>query len=169
MRDRGIVTAVRRAHDVGFGIVRLLTLVFAASSAAGVLAMMAITCVDVVGLQFRRPLTGALDLVQISMVFAVAGALPYTTAVKGHVALEYFFQKLSRRWRIIVDGIARVLGMALFAAMGYGCLLLRGATVAQTLGIPIGWLMWVIAFSCGLVVLVILYNLLHPGREMIKP
>ncbi len=169
MRTRGILTVARRAHQVGFGLVRLLTLAFAATSALGVLAMMVITCVDVVGLQFRRPLPGALDLVKISMVFAVAGALPYTTAVKGHVALEYFFHKLSRRWRIVVDGLTRLLGMALFAALGYGCLLRKSARVTQTSGIPIGWLMWVIAFSCLLVALVILYNLLHPGREMIKP
>jgi hypothetical protein len=39
----------------------------------------------------------------------------------------------------------------------------------MTLQIPTFWVSYVIAASAGVVVLVILYNLLHPGREMIKP
>ena len=48
-------------------------------------------------------ITGALDLGKGCGALVIAGALPYTTAVKGHVAIEYFFHKLGRRGRIVVD------------------------------------------------------------------
>ncbi|MFW6146428.1 MAG: TRAP transporter small permease [Planctomycetota bacterium] len=157
------------------GVVRRLALVFAAVAAVGVVAMMAVTCTEVASRRLaNHSLVGAVDLVSIAMVFTIAGALPYTTAVKGHVAVEYFFRKLPPLGRIIVDTLTRVVGIALFAVLWYRCMaygveLRRAGEVMPTLDIPVFWLMWVIGASCGLVALVILYNLFHPGREMIKP
>ena len=99
---------------------------------------------------------------------------PYTTAVKGHVAIEYFFHKLPRRGRIAVDTVTRLIGMALFGTLAwysalYGSSLRAAGEVSATLRVPIFWVPWVIAGSCALTVLVILLNMLHPGRELIKP
>ncbi|MBN2307412.1 MAG: TRAP transporter small permease, partial [Candidatus Hydrogenedentes bacterium] len=99
---------------------------------------------------------------------------PYTTAVKGHVAIEYFFLKLSRRGRIIVDTVCRSIGIVLFSfltwkSVHYGSALKASGQVTPTLQVPVFWVPYVIALSCGVVVLVILHNLLHPGKEMIKP
>ena len=173
-RARSVIAVVGRAHDVCYRIVRRLILLSVAAAGAGVVAMMAITCLDVILRVFRRPMVGSVDLVCIAMVFAISGSLPYTTAVKGHVAIEYFFHKLSRRWRTVVDSLARTMSMVLFGllcwrSVTYGLALKQVAQVTPTLQIPVFWLPWIVAASCGLVVLVILYNLLHPGREMIKP
>lgn len=155
-------------------VVRVLVVAAAAVSGAGIVFMMCVTCLDVILRAFGRPLVGAFDLVRIAGALTMACALPYTTAVKGHVAIEYFFHKLSRRARVVVDSLTRGVGMGLFGVLAwysvtYGLALRRAGEVSSTLRLPVFWVPWVMAFACGLVALVILYNLLHPGREMIKP
>ncbi len=155
---------------------RAVVYLLVAISGAGVLAIMLVTCTDVI-LRLKwinRPFVGAYDIVKIAGALSLATALPYTTAVKGHVAIEYFFRKLSRRGRIVLDSLVRPLGMALFAffawrSLIYGLELHRNHQVSQTLQLPVFWVPFVIGFCCAVVVLVILHHLLHPGREMIKP
>ncbi len=163
-----------RTIAYGWSALRLVVLAFAAISGAAVLAIMAVTCVDVALRAAGRPFTGAYDLVQIAGAIAIAGALPYTTAVKGHVAVEFFFQKLNRAGRILLDTVCRLAVMALFSVFSWQCVLhgntlKRTGQISLTLGIPLFWLSYVIAAACLITTLVVLYNLLHPGREMIKP
>jgi TRAP-type C4-dicarboxylate transport system permease small subunit len=142
----------------------------------GVLTMVAVTCIDVI-LRLpwiNRSLLGAYDIVKITGALTLAATLPYTTAVKGHVAIEYFFHKFNRRGRIVIDTIIRLMGMTLFAFLSwrsviYGLDLYRIGQVSQTLQLPVFWIPYVIGFCCGIVVLVIGHNLVHPGQEMIKP
>jgi TRAP-type C4-dicarboxylate transport system permease small subunit len=155
-------------------ILRLVVIALGVVAGLGVLVMMSVICLDVLGRAFGRPLVGAFDIVRIAGAITIACGLPYTTAVKGHVTIEYFFLKLSRRGRVVVDTIARSFGIILFAFLAwqsfkYGLSLLRNGQVSATLQIPLFWVPQVIAVACGVVALVILHNLLHPGKEMIKP
>ena len=136
--------------------------------------MIGTICTDVVLRYFNHPVKGAYDIVKIAGAITLASALPYTTAVKGHVAIEYFFHKLNRTGRVMLDSVIRLLGMGLFAFLSwrsfvYGLQLRQNGQVAQTLELPIFWVPWIIGFCCLVVLLVIGYNLIHPGREMIKP
>lgn len=149
-------------------------LALAAVTGLSVMAMMFITCIDITMRIIGRPLIGAYDLVRVAGALAMSSALAYTTAVKGHVAIEYFFQKLNRTGRIIVDTISRVLSMAFFVLLAkeswrIGQNLKMRGEVTATLQLPIFWVSWIIALCCGLVVLVILYNLFHPGKELLRP
>ncbi len=144
-------------------------------SGAGILIMMTAICLDVLlRTLLNSPLIGAFDIVRIAGTIAISCALPYTTAVKGHVAIEYFFLKLNRTGKIVVDTLARLAGMTLFGCLAwksieYGTDLKASGEVTLTLQVPIYWLPWIISASCMVVVLVIFHNMLHPGREMIKP
>ena len=157
-------------------LLRAVVYTLVAISGISVLTIMLVTCADVI-LRLKwinHPFVGAYDIVKIAGALSLATALPYTTAVKGHVAIEYFFHKLSRRGRVVLDSLIRPLGMALFAffawrSVTYGFELHRTHQVSQTLQLPVFWLPFVIGFCCAIVVLVILHNLLHPVREMIKP
>lgn len=159
------------------GPVKLLKVVvyaLACMSGAGVFVMMGTICTDVVLRRFGHPVVGAYDIVRIAGAISLAAALPYTTAVKGHVAIEYFFHKLNRTSRMVVDSVMRLVSMALFGFLGwrsilYGLELHRTNQVAQTLKLPIFWLPMVIGFCCFVVVLVVAYHLVYPHREMIKP
>ena len=144
------------------------------AASAGLMVMVVVTALDVVLRVFRVPLTGAYDIVKIAGAITIAAALPYTTAIKGHVAIEYFFHKLNRPGRIVVDALMRLLGMALFSLLAWGSVrygnnLRASGEVSLTLQWPVFWVPYVMAVCCGLVVLIKLYHLTHPGRSMIKP
>ena len=169
-----MAAAARGLYRVYMKAVTWSVYALAVVAGLGVLTMMVTTCLDVVLRLFRMPLTGAFDIVKLAGVVAIACALPYTTAVKGHVAIEFFFLKLSRPGRVVLDTVVRLLGMALFGLLSwqsvqYGASLRRSGQVTLTLQLPVFWAPYVIAFSCAVVVLVILHNMLHPGKEMIKP
>ena len=150
------------------GLVRAM----AAVAGVGIAVMIMATCLDVVLRRFGHPLVGVVDVVQIAACLSGACALPYTTAVKGHVAVEYFFQKFPRSVRIWVDAFSRGVAMLMFLYLSYrswiyGKYLLRKGIGTLTLRIPLFWVLWVMSFTFIVVVLVKIYNLAHPGKEMI--
>lgn len=150
--------------------VRLLAYV----ACAGLMVMVGIVTVDVVLRVCRIPFTGAYDVVRIAAALTMAAALPYTTAIKGHVAIEYFFHKLGPRGRVVVDALMRGLGMTLFSLLAWGCVgygnsLRTRGEVSMTLQWPVFWVPYVLAASCVLVVLIKLHHLTHPGEPMIRP
>lgn len=164
----------RRGLELYEQALRCVVLGLAGFAGACLMVMVLITTADVILRQFNRPLTGAYDVVKIAAALTVAAALPYTTAIKGHVAIEFFFHKLGRRGRIVVDTLMRLGGMGLFALLGWGCIdygnsLRQTGQVSTTVQLPIFWVPYVLAISCGLVVLIKLYHLTHPGRPMLKP
>ncbi len=148
--------------------------VLALLAGLAVLVMMLVTTADVILRRFNHPITGAVDIISILGAVAIACALPYTTAVKGHVAIEYFFHKLPNIGRIAVDTVLRLTAIGLFLLLAWACVA-KGVRfwqthlVSQTLELPLFWLPWLMAVSCLTVALVILYNLTHPGRTMLKP
>ncbi len=165
---------IRFRQNPAIVVLRNTVIALAWVSAAAVVFMMLITALDVVLRTLYRPVTGTFDMVRIAGAVAVACAIPYTTAIKGHVAIEYFFHKLGRGGRIGVDAIVRGLGMALFALVAwqsvrYGLSLRASGEVTPTLQWPVFWVPFLIALCSATTVGVILYNLLHPGTTMIKP
>ena len=135
---------------------------------------MLVTCVDVVLRRLGHPVPGSYDMVKMAAGVTIACALPYTTAIKGHVAVEYFHHRLSRRGRIVADTLIRLPIMALFSLFTwelilYGAKLKSSGEVSMTLQLPVFWVPYVMALACAQVVLVTLYHLLNPGKALIKP
>ncbi len=146
----------------------------AAVSGISICLTILVVCADVVLRLVNLSFIGAYDIVRILGAITLAAALPYTTAVKGHVAIEFLFQILGRKSRIVVDSIMRLLSITLFAFLSwrsieYGFRLLDAGRVSQTLQIPVFWVPMFIGLNCFFVVLVILHHLVYPQREMIKP
>lgn len=139
-----------------------------------VVAMIVVTCIDVVGRRFGHPLKGTYDIVEILGAITIAGGLPYTTACKGHVAIEFFFQRLSRLGKVVVDTAWRTITISLFLFLTwrfirYGLEIKASGQGTSTMGWPIFWLPWWFSLCCGVMVLVILYHLTHPGKALMKP
>lgn len=153
---------------------RRLVMLLAGVAGLGLLTMMLVTFVDVVLRKLGHPLPGAYDMVKMAAAVAIACALPYTTAVKGHVGIELFFHRLGPRGRIVTDTIIRLLILVLFGLLTwqlaqYGAGLMKSGEVSQTLQWPVFWIPFMMAFSCAVVVLITLYHLLHPGQALLKP
>ncbi len=172
--NTGVVEKLKAVQQAYHAVLRLVVMAMAGLSGLAVLAMIGITTVDIVMRACGGALLGSYDMVRIAGALAIAFSLPYTTAVKGHVAVEFFFQKMNRTGRVIVDSLCRVLVIGLFVVLAwqcvkYGHILRRTGQVSLTLQLPMFWVAYVIGGALAITVLVKIHNLLHPGREMIKP
>jgi TRAP-type C4-dicarboxylate transport system permease small subunit len=166
--DRGLRAAYKRALRRLVGGLCLL-------SATGIVLMMGITSFDVVArVVSNSPLRGANDLVSVCAAITLAASLPYTTSLKGHVAIEFLFLKLSRRGRRIGNVLVHSVIAVLFTLFAWQCVSYGNAMLVKnqsmvTLRWPLFWVPYIMALCCASTVLVVLEHLLYPGEELIKP
>ncbi len=163
---------------VGRWLTRLLrgvVLALAAVSGLSLMLMVALTCAEVfLRAAFNAPIKGTVDMIGLLCALAMICALPYTTAIKGHVAVEYFFLKLGRRGRIAADTLLRLILAAFFILLGwylarYGYTLYTTGQVSLTVQLPLFWLPYVMAFCCWVIVAIKIYHIFHPGQSLLKP
>jgi len=82
---------------------------------AGLLLMMSITIIDVVGQKlFLLPILGAIDIVMLFQIVAIAFAVSMTLIIGRHVRVEFFVAKLPRRGQAVINSIVFLLGLGLF-------------------------------------------------------
>ena len=155
-------------------VAAFLCIALAGVAGAALLALLALTLADIVGRQLGCPIRGAVDVVQLLACLCASAALPYVTAVKGHIAVEFFFQRFPRPARVFWDTVNRLLVIMLFMYLSWSCFqhgarLFATHAVGLSLNVPIFWVLHVMGISFCLAILVVIYNLTHPGREMIRP
>jgi TRAP-type C4-dicarboxylate transport system permease small subunit len=164
---------LHRHLELFFSIVRKLIIAFALLAGAAVLVMMGVTVADVALRIFKVGIVGAYDIVRICGVVAISCALPYITAVKGHIAIEVLYRSFSRSGRFVLDLGFRLIALALFGFLvyqniRYGVSLHAAGELMPTLRMPVFWIPLLIALNSLLVFIVIVHHLLHPGEEMIE-
>ena len=160
--------------SVRTGFLRGLIHAMAVVGGLAVLGIIAVTMADVVGRSFGWPVKGAYDLVRVLGAVAMGCALPLTKAVKGHIAIEYFFQKMGPRGRATMDAAMRLVLLALFGLLAWrfvlqGMAIRESGEVTATLHMPMFWVPWLVALACLATAGVTLWHLLHPGRSMMRP
>jgi TRAP-type C4-dicarboxylate transport system permease small subunit len=88
-------------------------------AALSILAMMLLTCADVLLRLFKHPILGAYELVGLFGALTIALAIPATTLNKGHVAVEFIVEKLPSSAQKICTIIANLLSISLFALISW--------------------------------------------------
>ncbi len=155
-------------------LLRRLVALLAVVAGLAIAAMIILTCVDVVGRRLGYPLTGVYDLVELLGAISITGALPYTTACRGHVAIEFLPHKLSPRGRTILSTLVGLVFIGVFAFLTwrfvqYGLELKANNQGTVTLRWPVFWLAHWMAVCAAVTILVILYQVTRPGKELLKP
>jgi TRAP-type C4-dicarboxylate transport system permease small subunit len=85
---------------------------------AGLLLMMVITCIDVVGAKvFLWRLLGAIDIVMLSQIVAIAFAASMALILGRHIRVEFFFNLLPRRAQAVINSCVLLLGLGLFSVI----------------------------------------------------
>lgn len=133
----------------------LFTRFFNWLAAAAVVAMMILTCADVILRFFRRPIPGTYELVGFLGALSVSFALAYTSLERGHIAVDLLIKKFPNRVRNFIDGINCLVSAALFAMITWQSVLeavsLReSGEVSMTLQMPLYPIAFGIALGCGL-------------------
>jgi TRAP-type C4-dicarboxylate transport system permease small subunit len=131
---------------------------------AGLLLMMFITCIDVIGAKmFKTPVPGALDIVMISQLLAVAFAVAASLLLGRHVEVEFFVPLLPKTLQSIIDAFVYLCCLLLFAVISwrlfvYGYSMQTGNEVSPTIRIPLYGFAYGAGVSCIPVCLVYLHR-----------
>jgi len=84
-----------------------------------VVAMMLLTCADVILRLFRHPVPGTYEIVGFLGTVVISFSLAYTSLEKGHIAVELLIEKLPRRIQTGVESVTSFIGGALFALIAW--------------------------------------------------
>lgn len=122
-------------------------------SSLGLLFTVAVILIDVIGRAFGKPLFGSQDLVTMSMVILVFGAMAQCERTGGHLSVDLLGHRFSGLFNRIIDVVSALLGAAIFAAVAYATyesaklsIMLNLST--NLLGLPKVWFQGaVVAFS----------------------
>ena len=143
-------------------------------AAIGLFIMMMVTVVDVIGRYvFSRPILGAYELV--GFLLAVAGplAMGYSQIKKGHIRVDFLYQRFSKRGQAILTSLAYLIGLVVFSVITWRLidlvqyyLSLKKGSATDTLGIPIFPFVIVVAIGCAMLAIVLIYDLVHALIEV---
>lgn len=98
------------------------------TGAVFLMGMVVLTCVDVIGRFFGRPIFGSIELVIFMATLSVATALPYTHQVKAHIGVEILVRLFSEKVQTVMDLFTGFLSLGLFALVTW-----RMAVYAHTI------------------------------------
>ena len=106
------------------GTIRFVTRWLNWIAAAGLVAAMIVVCINVIGRGFfQSPLKGTVDISSLLGALIIAGAIPYTQVLKGHIRIGLFVDRLPHRVRYITECIMHLIGFALFAVISWQTIL----------------------------------------------
>ncbi len=136
--------------------------------------MTVLTCADVVGRFFRRPIFGSVEIVGFMATLAVAMALPYTHQMKGHIGVEILVRRLAPRTQRIVDICTGLLSLALFGIVTwrmatYAHTIQESGEVSMNLELPEYMVIYIVAFCFAVFTLIILREIAHNIRTLREP
>ena len=127
-----------------------------------------VTCVDVVGRYFiNKPLIGSLENLELSMTVLGGFAMLYTTTQRGHIRVDLFYVRFSRRIQIILDSFGSLLGFGTWGVITYqvyliGMRMLKSGRSTNVLLIPLSPFLFIFALGLALYSLALLMETLHP-------
>ena len=140
-------------------------------SALCVMAMMLLTCADVLLRLFKHPILGTYELVGLFGALTIALAIPATTLNKGHVAVDFVVDKLPPSARKICTIITTLLSICLFALIAwqsfiYADILRSTGEVTLSLQMPFYPVVYAISAAALLVCIVLFRELATPKQKV---
>jgi TRAP-type C4-dicarboxylate transport system permease small subunit len=150
-------------------LTKLLRLIGAIS----LVAMMFVTCADVLLRAFGHPIIWAVDMTGFFAVIVLACALPYTQIERGHVGVDLLALKMSPRGQAILDSITSAVSIGLFAIVAremwlYARELSVKGEVSMTVQIPKAPFIYLISICFLFLGLVLLSDLLSNIRKAVR-
>lgn len=129
-------------------------------AAVAVVAMMALTCLDVLLRLVRHPIPGAYEVVGMLGALFVSFSLARTSVDQGHIAVDFLVQRLPRRVQCAVEAINAGICALLFTVISRQCVLyardLRSSgEVSMTLQVPLHPFVLGLAVGCAMLSVVL--------------
>jgi TRAP-type C4-dicarboxylate transport system permease small subunit len=138
---------------------------------AALTAALALTLIDIISTKvFSAPLSGGIEIVGLLCVIIVAFAIAYTQILHGHIEVEMFVKRLSKRWQFAISTIVSFFSTILFGVLtwrsyDYGRVLQASGEVSMTQHIPLYPFVYAISFCSVFVWLVVIAQWLTSLRR----
>ena len=129
-------------------------------------AIVLLTCTNIFMRLVWGPVTGTVELMGYAGAIVTAFALGYTQIKKGHVSVDIFIQRFSKKPQKTLTGINNFICMVFFAFVSwqiakYATKLLKTGEVTETLNIIYYPFTYGVALGCALLSLVCLTGFLN--------
>jgi TRAP-type C4-dicarboxylate transport system permease small subunit len=117
------------------------------------------TVANVVMRGFQRPIVGDLEVISLLGAVVIGGALPHTTILKGHVAVDFLLEKLPRGVGHWLESVTGALNIALYGLIGWNLVimsfdLIKSGEVTAVFRLPFYPISFGLALCCFLQCLV---------------
>jgi TRAP-type transport system small permease protein len=138
------------------------------------LVMMVLTTADVVlRYLFNSPITGVFELTEFMMLILVGFGLAYTQLKKDNIYVEILANRFSARVQAALDVFSYLLGFIIFALIAWQCILngnkqILRHIVSGTLGLPMQYFFYLLSFSCMLLCLVYVIDIVNSAMRAVK-
>jgi len=131
--------------------------------------MMCLTVADVLMRAGGRPILGTYELVSLSLAIVIGFTIPKVSLDRGHVYMEILLEKLSKRDKAIMNTFTRMLGLILFAIIGYNLLLIgnefrASGEVSSTLKLPFFPISYFVGICCFIECFVFMFDIARIWR-----
>ncbi|MBP7497546.1 MAG: TRAP transporter small permease subunit [Bacteroidales bacterium] len=135
-------------------------------AAAAIILMMFVTTADVIFRLFRKPITGAYELVCFFSAIAISFAIAYTTVQKGHISVNIITRLLKDVYQKIISIITNIISIVFlfftsYQLYVYGQRLSKTGEVSLTLHLPFYYFIYSISFAMFSVCLIEVFIIIN--------
>ena len=93
--------------------------------------LMFLTAMDVIGRFFGRPISGSYQISELTQLWIICLAWPFTLSVSSHVSVNFFIAKRSPITKKAAQILTRVISMGIFAAIAWQGSIMVGRSFEQ--------------------------------------
>ena len=131
--------------------------------------MMFLTVADVLMRAGGHPILGTYELVSLTLAIVIGFTIPKVSLDRGHVYMEILLEKLSKRDKAIMNTFTRILGLVLFAIIGYNLLVIgnefhTSGEVSSTLKLPFFPISYFVGICCFIECFVFMFDIARIWR-----
>jgi len=132
--------------------------------------MMLLTVMDVVGRLFGKPVHQSYELSGILGALVIAFALPKTALDRGNVTIDVLMAKMTGTPKKVIFVLTRIFNIVLLAALSWflfkkAYALSKTGTVYDVLQIGTFYTIYVLAFTCFILMLIFLADIFRGNQE----
>lgn len=138
------------------------------------LVMLGVTCIDVIGTKcFGSPFLGAIDVITLSQVIAIAFTIAIAQISGRHISVELFVSGLSERSQAVIESFIYFFQALFFAVIVWriyvlGRSLRMAGEVTPTLFIPLYPFLYAMALGFVPITVLCLLNSANAAMKVVK-
>ncbi|MDD5207432.1 MAG: TRAP transporter small permease [Desulfobacterales bacterium] len=155
-------------------LTRAVSVWFERAGIVAMLLMLTATCVDVIGTKcFGSPFLGAIDIVTLSQVVAIAFAVAIAQIAGRHISMEFLLASLPERSQAVIDTLIYLLQSLFFAVIVWrvftlGLSLRAAGEVSATLFVPLYPFLIAVAIGFIPITVVCLLNSVNAAVKVVR-